>query len=738
MKIRFKILGIQCLLLFIVLSSLGIFLVILNNSINPMINRLTQDVNALDKISAIETFTLRMVSLREDLQQVTENYINISNESAITKYNFAAKKLREAINGALRKSERGETLFNISVVETKIEEIEKNIFSLAQQGNVEEARVLLANVEYKVLLNNYDTFIEQFLYRNKAEAQDQFSKLVFLLSSIEAGRQGLSNLMRIIILSLIVIFVVSLTVNFVVSLSFSKPIIHLHQGVKKIRKGDLTHKIEVKTKDEIGDLTNSFNEMTENLQKITVSKNYTDNIIKSMTDSLIVVDPDAKIKIVNKATCDLLGYTEEGLIGNDVSLMFAEEEEEEEKEEGGLLKGTSIKKLIKQGSIYNSNITFRAKSGEKIPVSFSGSVMKSKEGEIEGIVGIAKDMREMKRLFEKERELVSVATKAAEAEKKKTVELENAFGELEKSQDMTLNYMEDLEIQRKEFERQYEETKQKSKLLEQAQTVSLKIMEDLDLKRKEVEEREKKLKETQAMLVQAGKLSAMGQLGAGIAHELNQPLAAIRGYTQVLIEEIKNNDPHLEDLKMIEEQTGRMGTIVNNIRTFARDSKFTLEWVNIHKPIEDAFTLLTTQLTNHNIEVVKDYGQDIPQIKADSNQLQQVFINLISNARDELDKNNGGKIWISTRTLKLGKQRRNIAISFKNDGTLIPEEIIGQIFDPFFTTKDSGKGTGLGLSISYGIIKDHQGEIMVANKEDGVEFVIYLPIDTKGKNAKDI
>jgi len=376
-------------------------------------------------------------------------------------------------------------------------------------------------------------------------------------------------------------------------------------------------------------------------------------------------------------------------------------------------------------------MTFRAKSGEKIPVSFSGSVMKSKEGEIEGIVGIAKDMREMNRLFEKERELVFVATKAVEAEKKKTVELENAFEELKKSQDLTLNYMEDLEIQRKEFERQYEETKQKSTSLEQAQAVSLKIMKDLDLKRKEVEEREKKLKETQAMLVQAGKLSAMGQLGAGIAHELNQPLAAIRGYTQVLIEEIKNNDPHLADLKIIEEQTGRMGTIVNNIRTFARDSKFKLELIDVHKPIEDAFTLLTAQLTNHNIEVVKDYGQDIPKIKADSNQLQQVFINLISNARDVLDKNNGGKIWVSTRMLKLEKQKTdlNIEISFKNEGPPIPKEIIHRIFDPFFTTKDSGKGTGLGLSISYGIIKDHQGEIMVANKEDGVEFVISLPVN---------
>jgi len=539
-----------------------------------------------------------------------------------------------------------------------------------------------------------------------------------------------SKIMLVTVMS--ILFVLGAGIALLISRSISGPIIKLRDATKKIGEGKLNTQIKIKSKDEIGQLGISFNRMAENLHRTTVSKDYVDNIIESMEDALVVINPNANIRSVNRSTCDLLGYTEEELVGRDVSLMFVEEE--------GLFKGTRLQKLMEKGSLRDYAMNYRTKNGESIPVSFSGSVMKDKDDKLLGVVGVARDMREMKKLFEKEKELACVATNAAEAEKKKSVELENANRELEKSQDKTLNFMEELQAQRNAFEKQYQETKQKSKSLEQAQAASLNIMEDLDLKRKEVEEREKKLKETQAMLVQAGKLSAMGQLGAGIAHELNQPLAAIRGYTQVLIEEIKDNDPHFEDLKIIEEQTDRMGTIVNNIRSFARDSKFTWELIDIHKPLEDAFMLLTTQLTNHNIEVVKDYGQDIPQINADGNQLQQVFINLISNARDALNKNNGGKIWVSTRMLKLGKQKTDwkISISIKNDGTPIPEEIIDQIFDPFFTTKDSGKGTGLGLSISYGIIKDHQGEIAAVNKEDGVEFVINLPIDAKGKNAKDI
>ncbi len=239
----------------------------------------------------------------------------------------------------------------------------------------------------------------------------------------------------------------------------------------------------------------------------------------------------------------------------------------------------------------------------------------------------------------------------------------------------------------------------------------------------ELEEINKKLKEMQLMLMQAGKMAAVGQMGAGIAHELNQPLTAIRGYTQLMLEEFSPEEPRWEHLKLIEEQTTRMMQIVNNVRRFSRMSRISLEPVDVYKPIEDAFMLLSTQLKNHQIEVIQQFDKELPKVMGDADQLQQVFINLITNARDALDGKGGGNIWIRTQV-----NNGMVEISFKNDGPLIAEDVMSHIFEPFFTTKPPELGTGLGLSISQGIVKDHKGVIKVANREgEGVEFVISLP-----------
>ena len=243
-------------------------------------------------------------------------------------------------------------------------------------------------------------------------------------------------------------------------------------------------------------------------------------------------------------------------------------------------------------------------------------------------------------------------------------------------------------------------------------------------KAKELEEINKKLKETQSMLIQAGKLTAMGELATGIAHELNQPLTAIRGYAQLILEVCPPSAPYLNQLKLIEEQTDRIMQIVNNIRTFARTSKLSLETIDIHKPIEDALMLLAAQLSKQKIQVIREYGKSLPKIMGDSNQLQQVFINLITNARDALMSKDGGTIWIKTQL-----KEHLLEVILKDDGPLIPEDILNRIFDPFFTTKPSGQGTGLGLSISYRIIHDHQGTITAINKPgEGVEFIAAFPI----------
>jgi PAS domain S-box-containing protein len=232
-------------------------------------------------------------------------------------------------------------------------------------------------------------------------------------------------------------------------------------------------------------------------------------------------------------------------------------------------------------------------------------------------------------------------------------------------------------------------------------------------------------KVTEKQLIQSEKLIVIGTLAAGVAHELNQPLMVIRGYTQILLSNYQN-DPELKDsLKRIEGQTTRMMKIIQHLRDFSRGSTGMKEPLSINQIIENAFTLLNQQLKAHNIEVIKELAQDLPQIKADANQLEQVIINLIVNARDALDQKGGGEIKVVSRF----KSPDKVEILFSDTGIGMPPHIKNRIFEPFFTTKEAGKGTGLGLSISYRIIKDHGGDISVTSTEGkGTTFILTFPV----------
>jgi len=247
---------------------------------------------------------------------------------------------------------------------------------------------------------------------------------------------------------------------------------------------------------------------------------------------------------------------------------------------------------------------------------------------------------------------------------------------------------------------------------------------------KELENAYSQLKKTQEELIQSGKMAAMGQLSAGISHELNQPLTGIKGFAQAALLDLENDNPLREDLRRIVEQADRMDKIIKNIHFFARKSEFKMEEIDINQPIEDTLMLLTEQLRVRNIRLNKLLALDLPKIKGDTNQLQQVFLNLITNARDAVDslKNpNGGEITV--RTL-LSEDRKNIEIIFQDTGCGIPKENLGNIFNPFFTTKSPEGGIGLGLSIVYRIIENHKGRIEVESEvKKGTLFKITLPLE---------
>ena len=255
-----------------------------------------------------------------------------------------------------------------------------------------------------------------------------------------------------------------------------------------------------------------------------------------------------------------------------------------------------------------------------------------------------------------------------------------------------------------------------------------KMKKDKQKAEKALEEAYHNLKNTQEQLIQSGKMAAIGQLASGISHELNQPLTGVKGFAQAALMDLDENNHLRGDLDKIIAQADRMDKIIKNVRFFARKSEFKLETIDINKPLENSLMFLAQQFKVHNIQLNTFLDKKLPKIRGDMNQLVQVFLNLISNARDAIDSlgPKGGKITIETA---LSKDKKNIEVTFKDTGCGIPKKDLENVFNPFFTTKSPGGGMGLGLSIVYRIIENHQGKIEVSSIErEWTKFRIILPV----------
>ncbi|HMY71086.1 MAG TPA: PAS domain S-box protein, partial [Blastocatellia bacterium] len=225
-------------------------------------------------------------------------------------------------------------------------------------------------------------------------------------------------------------------------------------------------------------------------------------------------------------------------------------------------------------------------------------------------------------------------------------------------------------------------------------------------------------------LQQSDKLSSIGLLAAGVAHEVNTPLTGISSYSQMLMQQIPETDPRHLLLEKIYRQTSRASSIVNNLLNFSRVSDSRLAPVDLNRVLDDTIQLLEAQLRNTEIEVVRNYADQLPPAPANAAKLQQVFMNLILNARDAMPQ--GGRLEIATEA-----DIDSVSIRFRDTGSGIAPEHLAKIYDPFFTTKQIGKGTGLGLAVSYGIIRDHGGDILVQSQQgEGTLFQITLPLVT--------
>ena len=222
-------------------------------------------------------------------------------------------------------------------------------------------------------------------------------------------------------------------------------------------------------------------------------------------------------------------------------------------------------------------------------------------------------------------------------------------------------------------------------------------------------------------MTQTEKLTSLGLLAAGVAHEVNTPLAVISNYIQMLAKQMPEEDPRHSIIEKIVKQTFRASEIVNNLLNFSRTGAGELANVDVNKVVEETLSLVAHPLKTSQIQVVKNLGNSLPSVRGSANKLQQVFLNLFLNARDAMP--GGGMLEVKTVA-----HNGSVEIEIVDTGAGIPREHIHKIFDPFFTTKASGRGTGLGLSVSYGIIKEHSGKIDVRSTPGkGTSFHVEFP-----------
>ncbi|MBI5149451.1 MAG: PAS domain S-box protein [Candidatus Omnitrophica bacterium] len=508
---------------------------------------------------------------------------------------------------------------------------------------------------------------------------------------------------------LIILLPVLLTGIFL-SRRFEIPIRKLIDGTRLIAQGDLSKKIRIRTGDEVEQLADAFNKMTADLKKsrdgLLAAKEYINNIIESMLDPLIVIDHEGKIENVNAAACTLTRHQKEELVGADVNSIFMKKIYE---------KDTAAGQWLNKSPAGGQETKLKTSAGDEIPVSVSWSVLRQnvppeagRDGTdataVHGYVIVAHDITAR-------------------------IRMENILA--------TMN----------------------GDLMERERVLSLTLS---DLKKAHEE-----LKQIQMQVLHTEKLASIGQLAAGVAHEINNPVGFVSNNVEILEQYVNDytrllratsglKEPvrqenwaavktALEEIAKIETEINldylmkdtpellrhtragieRIRKIVMDLRTFSRDDKDTVERVKVEDIIEGVLNIVQHEI-QFKAELKKDYA-DTPFVLGSPQRIGQVFINLLMNAAQAMDEK--GTIEIKT-SLRDGY----VCADVRDTGKGIPEENIKKIFDPFFTTKPVGQGTGLGLSVSYEIIKKHGGDIRVQSQPGaGTTFTVMLPVEKKAQ-----
>jgi len=256
------------------------------------------------------------------------------------------------------------------------------------------------------------------------------------------------------------------------------------------------------------------------------------------------------------------------------------------------------------------------------------------------------------------------------------------------------------------------------------------LAETFNLMASSLKERDDKLREyTSQQIMKSERLATLGQLAAGVAHEVNNPLGAVLMYTHLVLEDLEDKDSRRNNLEKAVAEASRCRDIVKGLLDFARQTEPKVEQRDLNETLERTLGLVEKQALFQNVKITKDFCSSLPEIFIDVGQMQQVFTNIVLNAAEAMEGK--GELTVATR---MAGDNEHIEIELSDTGCGIPAENQEKIFDPFFTTKEVGRGTGLGLAVSHGIIAKHRGTIEVKSEPgEGTTFIIRLPVNGKEK-----
>jgi len=468
-------------------------------------------------------------------------------------------------------------------------------------------------------------------------------------------------------------------------------------------------------------------------------------ILEQMEDSYFEVDLGGHITFVNNSTCRDLGYPREELIGMSYKAFTVEEDVD------------SVFRMfndVYMAGTPNRGFSWRTvrKDGTIGFAETSVSPLRDDSGEIVGFSGIGRDVTERRRAEEALRVQTSYFQQLFDSSPDAIVMLdtddrvlrvnsgfEALFGYT--TEEVTGCLISDLVIPENHLEeastsswtvlqggivRKEDLRKRKDGSLVDVAILGYPVVLDgktvgMYVTYTDITER----KQQAEQLIMADRLASVGELAAGTAHELNNPLTSVMGFSQLLMERDIPEDMR-EDLELIHSEARRASEVTRNLLTFARKHAPVRQPSQLNTIIEDVLKLRAYEHRVSNIRVKKRLSRALPDIKADHSQIQQVFLNIIINAEHIMtEANKGGTLTIATR-----KRNGGIVASISDDGPGISQEHLGQIFNPFFTTKEPGKGTGLGLSICYGIVSEHGGQISARSEPGkGTTFTVELPVN---------